>query len=462
MRFFPTLGPLLILLSWLQVSPAQDRERLGWEEVFAEMKPFSGPSVPGVDTSTLHGKVVTGYQGWFGTPEDGYSRGWVHYGRQGRFSPSRLTIDYWPHTEEMDPEALARTRFVKADGSPAYAFSSAHPDVAMTHFRWMKEYGIEAAFLQRFATNVRWPSGMRRNNRVLDNVRAAANAHGRAYVVMYDLSSLPRGGTAEVKKDWKRLVDHMQLTRDPKDQAYLSHKGKPLIALWGVGFHPDEGKRNYTLEETADLIRFFRDDADYGNLSIMLGVPTGWRTLDRDADPSSQVHDLIRMADVVSPWTPGRYRSIEEAEQHAQHSWLPDLAWCQQEGLDYLPVVFPGFSWGNLYPGEEFNAIPRQGGHFLWAQYRLLINGGCRMIYQAMFDEIDEGTQILKVDAHPPVAPGLTLLSYDPLPDDHYLWLVGQAQDYLASKKPAPLELPRREGHLYPEKKEAAYKEAGR
>jgi hypothetical protein len=31
------------------------------------------------DSSTLTGKVVTGYQGWFATPYDGYNRGWFHY-----------------------------------------------------------------------------------------------------------------------------------------------------------------------------------------------------------------------------------------------------------------------------------------------------------------------------------------------------------------------------------------------
>ena len=51
----------------------------------------------------------------------------------------------------------------------------------------------------------------------------------------------------------------------------------------------------------------------------------------------------------------------------------PDLAWCRSSGLDYLPVVFPGFSWHNLMAGRgkdaPLDAIPRLGGRFLWSQF---------------------------------------------------------------------------------------------
>ncbi len=428
----------------------QAADEVTWESALAEMKPFSGPSVQGVDTSTLTGKIVTGYQGWFNTPNDGSGLGWHHYRHpDGKFEPGSVSVDYWPHTAEFEASSLEDTPFRKQDGSVARVFSSVHADVVNTHFRWMRDYGIEAAFLQRFAgPSTNHPRIFRNNNRVLYQVRAAANAQGRAYVVMYDMGGIRENQIDLLKEDWRRLVEHMGITRDPKDRAYLHHRGRPLVAIWGAGFQ----NRAYTMEEMLDLVRFFKDDPVYGGNSVMLGVPTGWRELRRDSIRDPMLHEVIRASDVVSPWTPGRFRTLDQVDAHSRTFWQPDLDWCREENLDYLPVVFPGFSWANLKRGSDATYIPRLGGHFLWRQYAALIAGGHSMIYQAMFDEVDEGTQICKVDNDPPVGAS-RFLSYAPLPEDHYLWLVGEAQKMLRRPETLSEELPRREGFPYPAKR---------
>ena len=132
---------------------------------------------------------------------------------------------------------------------------------------------------------------------------------------MYDLSGLPAGGTDRVIEDWKLLVDRMHVGRDPADKAYLSHGGKPVVAVWGIGFND---RRKYTLDECRSLVDFLKNDPKYGGNTVMLGVPDGWRTLEprrRAGQGAARSHPG---ADVVSPWTVGRFGTPEQATKHGR------------------------------------------------------------------------------------------------------------------------------------------------
>jgi hypothetical protein len=97
--------------------------------------------------------------------------------------------------------------------------------------------------------------------------------------------------------------------------------------------------------------------------------------------------------------------------------------------MAYLPVAFPGFSWQNLKKSRgnvaELGAIPRLGGEFLWSQGAAFSEAGAKMLYVAMFDEVDEGTAIFKCSNDPPLGKS-SFLTYEGLPSDQYLWLTGQ------------------------------------
>ena len=138
------------------------------------------------------------------------------------------------------------------------------------------------------------------------------------------------------------------------------------------------------------------------------------------------------MADIVSPWTVGRYRTPEEAGRHAEKLVKPDIAWCAERHLDYLPVVFPGFSWHNMYGSS--NAIPRMRGEFLTRQFRADETAGAKMFYVAMFDEVDEGTAIFKCTNDVPVPTEAPFVTYEGLPSDFYLRLVGQESRLLRNE----------------------------
>ena len=64
------------------------------------------------------------------------------------------------------------------------------------------------------------------------------------------------------------------------------------------------------------------------------------------------------------------------------------------------------------------------------------------MIYVAMFDEIDEGTAIMKVSDNPPNTNGAYFVDNDGMPSEHYLFLTGELAKILRSEKPVNLKMP--------------------
>ncbi|MBN2451995.1 MAG: hypothetical protein JXR77_16535 [Lentisphaeria bacterium] len=384
------------------------------------LSPYTGPVVRGVDTTTLHGTVLCGYQGWFMAKGDGYEPGFVHWGGVDR-APPRCTVDFWPDTTELEPDERFPTNYRHADGTRAEVFSSTVRQTVLRHFRWMQEYGIDGVYVQRFGScigNQRdW--NYQRTCAVLNLCREGANRSGRAYAVMYDMD-FGRRGVDVVMADWTRLIREMQLTRTP---AYLRHRGAPVVGLWGYGF----GHRAFEAAAAEDLFRFLKDPAN-GACTILLGVPNDWASWEDD-----RMRLLTRYATVISPWNVGRYGDPEGARRHAARYWPGDLTFCREHDLEYYAVAFPGFSWANLQKGNSpLNQTPRLGGRFFWSQIEEIRRHGMDNVYVAMFDEVDEGTAIFKCTNHPPVG---RFCTYEGLPSDTYLRLAGLAGRFLRGEQ---------------------------
>lgn len=378
--------------------------------------------------NNIENKIIAGYQGWFNTKKDGAGLGWKHYSNKGTFKPGSANIDYWPDMSEYSKNHKYKTPFKHKDGKNAHLFSSADYKTVSLHFKWMKDYGIDGVFVQRFS--VALTRGEKRKNnlfKVFDNCFISAKEHDRVIGVMYDLSGSESENVVEtIKNDWKKLVDKYQLN-NPKNPNVLTYKDKPIVSIWGVGFNDN---RKYTLDNINELINFFKSDSKYGNCSVLLGVPTGWRTLSKDAVSNPQLHSVIKSADIVHPWTPGRYSDLSSADLHIKNI-IEDKKWCDENELLYMPVVFPGFSWSNQKRNPNiFDQIPRLKGDFLWRQFYNTISADVKTIYVAMFDEMDEGTCIFKVTNDPPIGKTKFLDNND-LPSDYYLWLTGQASKML-------------------------------
>lgn len=398
---------------------------------------------------TYKGLVMAGYQGWFRAPQDGTNQGFGHYGTGKVFDEKHCTIDAWPDVSEY--EKTYETTFRHADGSKARVFSSVDKSTTDLHFKWMKEYGLDGVFMQRFFSNThRWDKESA-TNRILTNALEAASKYNRAIAIMYDLSGLRASGEdcSSIIEDWKHLVDDLKVTNQAGTKTYLHHNGKPVVAIWGVGF-PDRpyNIRTIGLER---LIDFLQNDPVYGGCTVMLGVPTFWRTLEADCIHDPYLHTLITKADIVLPWTIQRFTPLLHNDMDRFRDLIiGDVQWCKENGVDYVPAVTPGFSWHNLskveFPDDvkPVGSIPRQGGRFYWQQLSTAIMAGAEMIYVAMFDEVDEGTAIFKCTGNYPVSEYAKFIDMDGKPSDHYLWLTGEAARMLRKEKPLILKMPER------------------
>lgn len=376
------------------------------------------------------GLVMAGYQGWFNTPEDEAGRGWRHYGRD--FKPGLCTIDMWPDVSEYSKTYKSGFSFL--NDSPAYVFSSNDESTVLTHFRWMKEYGIDGVFMQRFVSEVKGKSGYNHFTKVFNSAVIGANKYDRAICVMYDLSGMKKGDANYILSDMDSLNGKFNFFKRKKCPSYLFNNGKPLVCVWGIGFND---KRVYGLDDANELI----DGLKRKGYSVMIGVPTRWRELKGDAVSDSTLHTIIKKCDILMPWFVGRY---DEKSYDSFSAILPkDIAWCKANKVDYAPLVYPGFSWKNM-KGPDTKQIPRNGGSFFWKQIAGAMNAGCEMLYVAMFDEMDEGTAIFKCATEVPAGESVFVPIEKELGSDYYLWLTGKAGEMLRAKKTVATEMPER------------------
>lgn len=370
-----------------------------------------------IDREGLAGRVLCGYQGWFNAEGDGADLQWHHWLLRDPSLPGgpRPGIDMLPDVGELGRNERFASGFTGINGQPVELFSSYVRPTVLRHFRWMRDYGIDGVFVQRFGVALRDPKRLAHFTKVLGSCRDGALMHGRVYAVMYDLTGMEAGSLGAVLEDWRHL---RRLMKIGNDAAALQMNQRPLVAVWGVGFGND---REYTLDDCRQLVAALKADG----CAVLCGVPTGWRSLDRDSTPDPKLHDIVAMCDVVCPWTVGRYATPDQAVRHAERYWAADMEWCRERNISYLPAVFPGFSWHNL-KGGPLDQIPRLGGRFLWTQAVEARRAGADALYVAMFDEVDEATAIFKCIDPPTPELARRFIGMENLPTDHYLRLTGE------------------------------------
>jgi hypothetical protein len=397
-----------------------------------------------VDPSTIQGKVLVGYQGWFRCPGDGSpENAWARWFKRDTptaavASPAGRTWvdDLFPDVSDMDPSSLCPLPNLRINGKQAYVFSSFPKATTETHFRWMRQYNIDGALMQRFVSVI--PTYHAEHDVVLRNAIAAAEHNGRVIAVEYDIS----GGKADavydqLTTDWLYLTNDLKITKSP---AYLNEKGKPVVSIWGFGVKGRIDDPNLM----GKIIEWFKTE---GHATVMGGVPSGWATPLWDALPDPGWSAVYKDLDIIQPWTVGRYKDDQTAAAWKETNLIPDIAVTRRNHQEYMPVIYPGFSWHNLNPDDRTNRIPREGGKFFWEQAMYAKSAGATMLKIAMFDEANEGAAIFKIaptsDAAPKEAPFVTLDADGyRLPSDWYLRLAGEISRVYHGEEPVSMTMP--------------------
>ena len=128
---------------------------------------------------------------------------------------------------------------------------------------------------------------------------------------------------------------HKVQTGFPFQQSLCLSSWKAIGCCLGNRFNDH---RKYGYEQAKKIIDFLKSEG----CSVLVGVPTHWRTLTIDAVGDTRLHELIKQADIVHPWLVGRFDS--NSYEPYRKSIEEDIKWCKANGKDYMPVLFPGLA----------------------------------------------------------------------------------------------------------------------
>lgn len=391
-------------------------------------------------------KGIAGYQAWFRASNNDSE--WVHWGGNGSANPKAdaLSFEIYPHVDDYLDNGATLYQSGLGDlgnGDKALLFNSTDPAIVDTHFSWMQQYDLDGVAVQRFYSATSVAKTTARNT--LQLIQEKAEKYNRIFYVMYDFSGCGTRDAASFIRDIQLDFIYNVEDKGVASSANYAHaNGKPVVCMWGISGEPNSG---YVYGSTATaLIQWFQSRGYY----VIVGTPDNGYT-----DRTGTNLTPFTIADMVSPWTVGRY------DQNGAANWLnyqvpKDLAFCNQYGLDYQPVVFAGFGWTNMGNNGPINAFPHNAGQFLWTQAHLLKSKGVSNIYFAMFDEYDEGTAFMKGAAdYFEIPTDQYFLTYAAdgwwLSNDFYLRAAGAVIDMMQGITPlrSTIDIPHSQGPVY-------------
>ncbi|AME26987.1 hypothetical protein [Burkholderia sp. PAMC 26561] len=334
--------------------------------------PFSAQAQSG--TGDIVGKVTVGYQGWFsageGTPPDGLA--WEHWSTNNKLpapASANIAIKAWPDMRPYQtlygstPMQYQSGFGTLGNGLPATLFSSYNRDVVDIHMKWLGEYGKPTVAIQRFN-----PTGATAATINAGNVLATAPKYGVKFYIDYDITGWTNYAT-EIPNDWTNVINgQLQMTASP---FYAKQNGKPVVQLWIA-----TSTSSTTPKQMLSLITWLKNQGLY----VILGTSRGWRTDDPAWLP------VYNAANMIQPWMIGSIGNISDSDA-VKPLWQDDLAYANAHGFDFQAAVLPGDNAGS--PPQRVH------GDFMWEQFANAVSTGVKSVYVSMYDEYNEGNQIM-------------------------------------------------------------------
>ena len=321
---------------------------------------------------------------------------WWHYSYSNPMSPDYNANDfeYFPDMRELKGYATPANAGTLlfgtfGNGQPATLFSSHDVSTANTNVAWMSHYGIDGIALQRFDD---WEPF---RNDVTYAVRNACESNHIKFFISYcdntttnpaqfEFSSQATNGNYGIENDWLTTMSPMA-----QSPAYAQENGKPVVAI--QGYRPG-GDPVYA----SNVVYWFKNLAPWKDATGKTnhGVYVDLQFLAQGFITDTTWEPVYRNANMVSDWAVGSFSGISGADWWKQNVYLPNLNWGSNNGVVYQPAIQPGSSGFNRMPAWYDN--PRLHGDFMWRQYYNAKTLGITNSYETMWDEVSEGTQIIK------------------------------------------------------------------
>jgi hypothetical protein len=324
-------------------------------------------------------KSFAGYQIWHKAGNN--AADWVHWS-YGVIPAAGFHINEdiasFPDLSEYATTETYPTNFASlGNGTATRLYNSTDASIINKQMGWLQTAGLDGVAVQRFVGPIGRSITITSESH-LTNVKNACEATGRLFYICYDLNGSDPTIVQRMQMDWVYEIEQMRaLTSSPN---YATVNGKPVVEIWGVGYE------QASAVQCAGMISFLQARGCY----VVGGTPREWRT-----NPATGFTSVFQSLDAVSPWTVGAYNDITGANNYLTNFMIADKAYCNTNGMDYLPVAFAGSAnWVNT--DFTLSQTDRLGGNLLWQQVVNAKSIGQTSVYYAMLDEFEESTNLIK------------------------------------------------------------------